>query len=113
MVVTITSLRLKSLFGFFRLSLNGLKISLQAKGHPGFIKMKNAGFGYLHFTLSVWEDQKYLKQFSRSGAHLEAIKQAGALAREIRIYTFESDVVPDWKEARTLIEKNGKVIPYA
>jgi hypothetical protein len=113
MVVSITSLRLKSLFGFFRLSLHGLKISLQAKRQPGFIKMKNTGFGYMHYTMSAWKTPEDVKRFSRSGAHLDAMKRAGALAREIRIHTFEADKLPDWKEAKSLIERNGRVIPYA
>jgi hypothetical protein len=112
MVVSITSLRLRSLFGFFKLSLNGLKISLQAKSQPGFIKMKNTGFGYSHFTISMWKSQEELKMFSRSGAHLEAIKIAKYLAKEIKIYTFETESLPSWNEAKLLLEKNGKVLSY-
>jgi len=113
MMVSVTSLRLKSLSGFFRLSWNGLKISLQARRQPGFIRMKNTGFGYMHYTLSAWDQRDDLKGFSRSGAHLEAMKRASSLAREIRIYTYESDAFPDWNEAKGLLEKYGRVIPYA
>lgn len=113
MIVSITSLRLRSRFGFFRLSWNGLKISLQARRQPGFIQMKNTGSGYLHYTLSAWANEEDVKRFSRSGAHLEAMKNARTLAKEIRIHTFEADAIPDWKDAKSLIERNGRAIPYA
>lgn len=113
MIVSITSLRLRSRFGFFRLSWNGLKIRLQARRQPGFIKMKNTGSGYLHYTLSAWNTQEDVKRFSRSGAHLEAMKGARSLAEEIRIYTYEADALPDWKHAKALLAKNGRAIPYA
>src|SRR3954470_4878749 len=96
MHITITSLKLRSLFGFFRLSWNGLKISRQAKSQPGYIKMKNTGSGYLHFTISAWKNEKDIKAFARSGAHLEAMKQGATLANEIRVFTYESENLPTW-----------------
>jgi hypothetical protein len=112
MIVTITSLKLRSLFGFFRLSLHGLRISRQAKSEPGFVKMKNTGSGYTHYTLTAWESEADLKRFSRTGAHLDGIKQGKSLAREIRIFTFPSDSIPDWKEAKRLVAEKGRVISY-
>lgn len=112
MIVTITSLRLRSLSGFFRLSLHGLKISLQAKREPGFIAMKNTGFGYLHYTLSAWETEADLKRFARSGAHLEGMKRSRSLATEIRIHTYPAAALPVWAEAKRLLAANGRVLAY-
>ena len=112
MVVTITSLHLKSVWLFFKLSWHGLQISRQAKTIPGFIKMKNTGFGYLHYTYSVWQDETSMKNFAKKGAHLEAMKQSSALATEIRTYTFETNNLPDWTKAKTLLEEKGKAIYY-
>lgn len=112
MIITITSLELKHWWGFFRLSLWGLKISRQAKMQKGFIEMKNIGFGYLHFTLSAWETEEDLKTFARSGAHLEAMKESRNLATEIRIYTFRSEQIPDWREAKRMLFENGRVILF-
>lgn len=112
MIITITSLKLRHWRGFFKLSLWGLKISRQAKTQKDFIEMKNTGFGYLHFTLSVWESEEGLKNFARSGAHLEAMKESRNLATEIRIYTFQSEQIPDWQEAKRMLFENGKVILF-
>ncbi|MDZ4710875.1 MAG: hypothetical protein SGI89_00955 [bacterium] len=44
MIVTVTSIKLRSVFNFFRLLMFGLKIIRQTKTQKGFIKMKNTGF---------------------------------------------------------------------
>lgn len=112
MIVTVTSLKLRSLFGFFRLSWNGLQISRQAKSQPGFLRMKNTGAGYLHFTLTAWKDEAALKAFSRSGAHLAAMKQAKTLAQEVRVHTYTSEQFPTWTEAKRLLSEKGRAISY-
>jgi heme-degrading monooxygenase HmoA len=112
MVITITSLKLRHWWGFFKLSLWGLKIVRQTKTQKGFVEMKNTGFGYLHFTLSVWESEADAKNFARSGAHLEAMRESRKLATEIRIYTFQGEKIPDWKEAKRLLRERGKVFSF-
>ena len=78
----------------------------------GFIEMKNRGFGYLHFTLSVWDSETDAKNFARSGAHLEAMKESWKLATEIRIYTFRGEKIPDWRKAKRLLNESGKVFSF-
>lgn len=112
MIINVTSIRLRSVWNFFALSYNGLLISRQAKTQPGFIRMKNRGFGYDHYTLSVWASEEALKQFARSGAHLEAMKKSGKLATEIRTYSYEGDQLPSWKEVEALLKDKGRVFKY-
>jgi Domain of unknown function (DUF3291) len=112
MYAAIASLKLKSVWGFFKLSLHGLKISNQAKKEKGFVSIKNTGFGYLHYTLTLWENEEDLKRFAHSGAHREAMKESGALAQEIRTYTFPAEALPDWKEAKKLVSEKGKVLVF-
>lgn len=112
MYVTITSLKLRSLWGFFKLSWHGLKISQQANAEKGFIAMKNTGFGYTHYTLSHWQTEADLKRFARSGQHLDAMKGSATLATEIRTYTYESAIMPDWATAKTLLTQKGKLLQF-
>ena len=112
MFVTITSLKLRRLRDFFKLSYRGLKITLQARREPGFIKMKNTGFGYWHYTVSAWETEADLKNFARAGAHREAMRASAEISTEIRTYTFESDRLPDWKTGKRLIFEKGKIISF-
>jgi Domain of unknown function (DUF3291) len=112
MFVTITSLKLKSVWGFFKLSLHGLKISNQAKKEKGFVSIKSTGFGYFHYTLTHWKSEEDLKRFAYSGAHKEAMKEGAMLAEEIRTYTFEADELPNWKEAKMMLNQKGKLLTY-
>lgn len=109
MVVSLTSLRLKSLWGFFVLSWWGFKITLQARKSKGFVQMKNTGSGYLHFTASIWESVEDAKAFAHSGQHLRAMKEMKSFANEVRILTFPGHEIPDWKEVRNLLEQKGRV----
>jgi len=112
MFITITSLRLKHWWSYFIMSFLALKIVLQTKKQKGFISMKNTGFGYLHFTLSVWESEEDLKNFTRSGAHFEAMNESRNLATEIRVYTFQSELIPDWKDAKRILFERGRVFAF-
>lgn len=113
MTLTITYIRLKSLWGFFKLSWFGLKISQQAKSKKGFIKMKNTGFGYHHYTLSVWETEGDMKVFAYSdGVHKDAMKKSKVISTEIRTYTYEEEQIPSWKEAKILVAEKGKVLRF-
>jgi hypothetical protein len=110
MFITITSIRLRKWWGYFYLTSLAFKITLQLRKQKGFIKMKNTGFGYLHFTLSCWETEEDVKRFSRDGAHLNAMKKSSALATEVRTYTYQSDQLPKWKEAKQLLLEKGKIL---
>jgi hypothetical protein len=112
MTITVTSIKLNSVWGFFRLSYMAMKIVLQLKKQKGFIKYKNKGFGYLHYTLSAWESEAEMKQFVPTGAHREAMKASAAIATEIRTHTFESDEMPSWKEAKQLLIEKGKLLTF-
>ena len=112
MFVTITSLKLKSVWGFFKLSWLGLKISNQAKKEQGFLAIKNTGLGYMHYTLTQWQTEDDLKRFAHSGEHLNAMKGGGKLATRICTYTYATDRMPDWSSAKKLLHEKGKPLTY-
>jgi hypothetical protein len=112
MVITVTSIRLKKWWLYFYLTFLAFKITMQLRKEKGFIKMKNTGFGYLHFTLSGWETEEDLKRFYRGGAHLNAMKKSAAIATEVRTYTYPGDHLPGWKEAKELLIKKGKALAF-
>lgn len=109
MLISITYIKLKKLRYYFRLSLWGLKITRQASASPGLIKQKNTGFGYHHYTLSVWQSAEEMKSFSVSGIHSDAIRHSAEIGSEFRFYTYKSDSVPGWKEAKELIKTKGRL----
>ena len=112
MTVTITSIRLRKLWYFFILSYLGLKVQLGIKSNKGFIKMKNTGFGYLHYTLTAWENIEDMKNFARSDGHRNAMKWSKKLSTEVRAYTFEADEFPDWKKAKEMVFEKGRIVSF-
>lgn len=112
MYITLTSIRIKSVWKFFPLSKNGLRISRQCKKETGFAGMKNTGFGLNHYTMSRWETEEDRSRFYRSGAHGEAMKRSASLATELVVYSYKGDEFPDWKTAKNLLKENGKVMRF-
>ena len=107
MKATITSIELKSPFKFFALSLNALKIIKQLKA-TNYKDFKKKGMWTKHYTMTLWNNENELKEFAKSGAHLEAMKVSRQIAKEIRTITMDADELPEWKEALKLLE-TGKV----
>ena len=107
MILSITYIELKRPIHFFSLSYQAMKIVKQLK-NTSCKKNKNVGFWKKHFTMTLWEDEKSMKDFVRSGAHLDAMKNSYKIAKEIKVLTIESDTFLSWKEAkkRVLEQKN-------
>jgi len=112
MIITITSIKLRTLWSFFTLAHHALQILKQTRQQKGFITMKKTGFGKKHYTLSAWETAEDMKNFSSSGAHLTAMKQSRAISTEIAIYSYSGEALPPWDEAKRLLEEKGKVFKY-
>jgi hypothetical protein len=112
MYITLTSIRLKSVWKFFPLSYNGMQIVKQCQKEKGFAGIKNTGFGKDHYTMSKWETEEDRSRFYRTGAHAEAMKKSAALATELVVYSFEADEFPNWKTAKRLLKEKGKVMRF-
>jgi hypothetical protein len=61
--------------------------------------------------MTLWNNEEEMKSFAYSGAHLEVMKTSKEIAKEIRSITIDAIELPNWKDAKTLLEK-GKVIKY-
>lgn len=110
MKVSITSIELKGPLKFFMLSGKARHIMKQLKStnYKGF---KKKGFWTTHYTMTLWENEEQLQEFTRSGAHLNAMKTSKEIAKEIRTITVDSDSLLDWKNGIILLEK-AKIIKY-
>lgn len=110
MKVTITSIELKGPFKFFLLSSQALKILKQMKA-TNCKEFKKNGFWTKHYTMTLWNNEAELKDFARSGAHLEAMKKSKEIAKEIRTYTYETNELPSWAEGKRLLMQ-AKVLKF-
>ena len=110
MIATITSIELKGPLKFFALSRKALRIVRQLKT-TDCKKFKKQGLWTKHYTMSLWNSEEEMKAFAYSGAHMEIMKTSKEIAKEIRSVTIEATELPNWKEAKRLLE-GGKVIKY-
>lgn len=110
MKATITSIELKGPLKFFVLSAQALKIikQLRATKYKGF---KKRGIWTKHYTMTLWNNESELKEFAKSGAHLDAMKKSKKIAKEIRTITIDAETLPSWDEAKRLLE-NAKVFVF-
>lgn len=110
MKATITSIELKGPLKFFALSSQAMHIVRQLKA-TDCLRFKKRGIWTKHYTMTLWNDEQELKDFTRSGAHLDAMKKSSQIAKEIRTVTIDADKLPSWKEAMELLKK-GKVYSF-
>ena len=111
MKITITSIRLRSPFKFFPLSLYALHIMRQLKS-TNYAEFKKTGLWTMHYTMTMWRSEEDLKVFATSGAHLKAMQKGASIASEISTLTIDAEQLPDWKTAKEMLRKDGKVTRY-
>lgn len=110
MKATITSIQLKGPFQFFALSSKALGILKQLKT-TNCKEFKKKGIWTKHYTMTLWNDDNELKEFAKSGSHLDAMKKSKEIAKEIRTITIDADKLPSWDDAKKLLE-NAKVLRF-
>ena len=111
MKATLTSIELKNIFKFFPLSMYAMNILKQLNA-TDCVEFKKTGMGKMHYTMTLWNNVEELKNFARSGAHLDAMKKGAKIAREIRTLTIDADKLPDWTEAKLLLVTQGKALRF-
>lgn len=110
MKATITSIELKGPFKYFMLSALAWKIMKQLKA-TDYADFKKKGIWAKHYTMTLWPSEEAMKRFASSGAHKEAMRSSGSIAKEIRTITIEVDELPKWSVATKLLSK-GKIIRF-
>lgn len=93
MKVTIASIELKGSIKFFALSANALRILRQLRS-TNCKEFKKRGFWTKHYTMHLWNNERELEDFARSGAHLQAMKDSKQIAKEIRTLTIDATNFP-------------------
>ncbi len=111
MKMTITSIRLRSPFKFFPLSLYALHILKQLKS-TDCVEFKKTGLWTMHYTMTLWRNEEDLRAFATSGAHREAMQKGTNIAREIRTLTMDAEQLPNWKTAKKMLLEQGKSVVF-
>ena len=111
MVIVITSLKLRNLFSFFGLANYARKIVMQLRDEP-HTEFRKTGIGLTHYTMTAWKSHEDMQTFARRGAHRDSMKASARIAKEIRTLVIERDALPDWEEAKALLQTEGKVLNF-
>ena len=98
MIVSVTGLRTKGLWSYFRFWRLAVPAYRQAKVAKGNLFVQTKTVQGIQHTLTVWKDRKSLKHYILSGAHRKAMGAFAAIATGATI-TYESDEMPDWDSA--------------
>jgi hypothetical protein len=112
MKVSITSIKLNSIWKLPSLAMYVMKIKRQSKKAGALEVASKGGFGTIHYTMSLWPNEESIESFSKSDAHLEALKKSRQLAEEIQVLTMDGKALPALEEAKVLLEKEGRTIRY-
>lgn len=107
MYISITGLKPKGLLSylqFWRFAMPSFTQARKAKGNL-FCDVRRID-GH-QCTLTAWKDRAAMLEFMRSGVHLSAMKSFHKIATG-KTYGFESDVIPDWTEAFSLLHNHGR-----
>ena len=109
MFISVTRLELRSYWSFFKflsISKRAQKQAEQAKGNL-HVGLNNLGFRFF-LTLTAWDSEEDMLTFIKTGAHAEAMRRSGEIARSVQSTHFEANEVPDWEEARKKLDNSIK-----
>ncbi|MEK6482271.1 hypothetical protein WJR50_32325 [Catalinimonas sp. 4WD22] len=104
MFISITYLKVKSLWKVPAFMHHVYKINQQIAGAEGVISVNAKAGIYRNYTLTAWENKESMMRFRNNGAHLQAMKVIGKLSNAYGSYHYEADSIPSWKEALLLLQ---------
>lgn len=109
MILSITSLKVKRFYQLFKIWPYSFQNVLQLQRNSKCVAFKTIGFTNPSYTMTLWENEKDLKDYVTSGAHLSAMQEAVKWAEEIKSVRVESNSLITWKEAKKIIASQGKL----
>lgn len=112
MIVTVTYFKLRSAIRGFELFAHEHRIKKQlnagsCRGYKKWFFWKDV------YTMTMWDNEKVMREFVMSGAHKESMKSTARLGVQFKSVTFEVDELPSWKVAKAKLKAQGRTINYA
>jgi hypothetical protein len=107
--ISITGLEVASYWTFPKFMTLTMPAIQQARVAPGNVRADTNRIDGIMHTLTAWNSREDMLKYVRSGAHLEAMKNTKKVASYAKSYSYESDTIPTWPEARKLWEENGRI----
>jgi len=104
--ISVTRLHLKGkrkLPVFFWHTIKSIRQAKKAEGHLYSSVDKE---GWLTFwTLTIWENEDYMRDYRKKGSHLKAMKVSKDIASELDYINWESEKKTPWDECKKRLNK--------
>ena len=98
MYVSITGLKTKNIFSWFKFWLLAIPAFRVAQKAKGIIFCETKKVKYYHHTLTVWESKNDMLNCKKSCCHIKAMQSFNNIATD-KIYSHEINLIPSWDEA--------------
>ncbi len=109
MIASITELNLKNFWSYLKFIPHAIRSHRQARLSSGLISISTKSNGFLvQRTLTIWNDEKSMHHFVRSGAHLDAMKVFSKIANSSFTAHYEVNGTPSWDEAMVYLKSHGR-----
>jgi len=105
MIISITELRLRSVFQFPRFLKHSASSIQQAQQSKGNHLVKTKVGWLVGYTVTLWDDKESMLAFRNSHAHLAAMKEMKIVSNKYRSTNFESDSVPNWDIVKSKLKE--------
>ncbi len=106
--VSITGLELNAIWHVPRFWSLAAPALVAAQRAPGNITAEACTIQGVHHTLSVWEDERFMRAYLRGSAHLKAMRAFPKIATG-KTYGYWAKSVPDWLDARKIWETYARL----
>lgn len=108
--VSLTLIHVKSVVAFRYFYPHAYKSYRAAKNLTSCLDIKTTAFGfYDHSTMSLWDDKEAMLAFLVCAEHKAAMKSFDKIGTGC-VYGYEAPSLPDWSEARKLLEEHGRTV---
>ncbi len=112
MILAITSIQLKSPWAALNFYVHVYRVVQQLRSSK-CMEYKTRGNGLMkHYTMSLWRNEKDLREFTTHDGHLRAMRKSPKLASEIRTLNVEAEAILPWQEGILLLNVQGKRIQF-
>ena len=98
MYVSITGLKTKNIFSWFKFWLLAIPAFRGAQKAKGIIFCETKKVKNYHHTLTVWESKNDMLNYKKSSSHIKAMQSFNNIATG-KIYSYETNLMPSWDEA--------------
>ncbi len=108
MYISLTGLKPKGFLAYIRFWFLAIPAFRQAQKAEGNLHCDVKKMHEYQCTITAWESRELMLAYLRSGAHLKAMKAFHQIATG-PTYGYESDTIPSWDEAYSLLTEKGKM----